>query len=82
MDRLFNTNASAPRLAGVCAARSEVTEYQQGGWEGNLFLAWLPPFLIYFRSSATFAIPALAQASSISWLDPELPTPPIVSLPT
>jgi peptidase S46-like protein len=38
--------------------------------------------ITYFRKSATFAMPALAQASSCSWLDPELPTPPITSLPT
>jgi hypothetical protein len=36
----------------------------------------------YFSRSATFANPAFAQASSVSWLDPELPTPPMVSPPT
>lgn len=36
----------------------------------------------YFKRSATLAMPAFAQASSISWLDPELPTPPMVSAPT
>jgi hypothetical protein len=40
------------------------------------------PGAAYFNISATLATPAFAQASSISWLDPELPTPPIVSLPT
>ena len=36
----------------------------------------------YFKRSATLAMPALAHASSCSWFDPELPTPPIVSFPT
>ena len=35
----------------------------------------------YFSWSATLATPALAQASSCSCVDPELPTPPIASLP-
>src|SRR5262249_16347371 len=42
-------------------------------------LALLPA---YFNKSATFAMPALPQASACSWLDPELPTPPMISLPT
>ena len=33
----------------------------------------------YFSMSATLASPALAQPSSVSWLEPELPTPPITS---
>ena len=40
------------------------------------------PEQIYFNRSATLAIPAFAQASSVSRLDPALPTAPIVSLPT
>src|SRR5467141_1051868 len=32
--------------------------------------------------SATLATPALAQASSLVWLDPLTPTAPMVSLPT
>ena len=41
-------------------------------------IEWKPR---YFKSSATLATPAFAQASSVSWPDPELPTPPMVSLP-
>src|SRR5688572_16673103 len=36
----------------------------------------------YFNMSATLASPALAQLSSVSWLEPELPTPPMTSPPT
>ena len=36
----------------------------------------------YFNWSATLARPALAQASSCSWVDPALATPPTASLPT
>jgi hypothetical protein len=35
----------------------------------------------YFKRFATLATPALAQPSSISCPDPELPKPPIVWLP-
>src|SRR5437773_9799113 len=35
----------------------------------------------YFRRSATFAMPAFAQASSCSCVEPELAMAPIVSLP-
>ncbi len=38
--------------------------------------------LLYFKSSATFAIPAFAQASSDSNVDPALATAPIVSSPS
>ena len=35
----------------------------------------------YFSNAATFATPAFAQASSCGWLEPELPTPPMISSP-
>src|SRR5437899_1030296 len=36
---------------------------------------------LVFSRSATFATPAFAQASSCSWVEPELPTAPITSFP-
>ena len=41
-----------------------------------------PAVVADFRRSATLAIPAFAQASSVSCVDPALPTAPIVSSPT
>ena len=43
---------------------------------------WAGIVLPHFSNSDTFAMPAFAQASSCSWLEPELPTPPIMSFPT
>ena len=36
----------------------------------------------HFSRCSTLATPARAHASSWGWLEPELPTPPITSLPT
>ena len=54
---------------------------RRAGLHGPPGAASSRPYVTYLRRSATFAIPAFAQASSPSCDDPELPTPPTVSLP-